>query len=228
MGNPMLSFCQLARSQIAANGNVTNILALRGVDLTLFFRERCMGDPHTVSTWACEWIKAWDFLSPVTQLAAIHYGASFMRWYILPCAQTYATLSPLLRPLKEQLNIPHPVSLDLVHLPVVRQALLAGAKSWIDRVTPDSQHFNWGRGSRAAIMNAVLEPGSRPVKTLKPEFVAQCDLVSNWTLHESVVDDYPDVPKEVRLHGDDADPARFEPETDGREDYRPPELTAWS
>jgi hypothetical protein len=221
MANSMLSFCKLARSQIAANGNVSDILSLRGVDLTLFFRERRSGDPHTVSTWACEMTKAWNFLSSVTRLAAVHYGVSFMRWYILPCPQTYAMLSPLQRPLKEQLNNPHSVSLDLVHLPVVRQAVVTGARSWIDRVTPDIQHFKWSRGSKAAVTETVFEPGSRPVKTLRSDFIKQCDLVSSWTLHESVVRDYPDVPKEIQLHSDDIDPATLEPEPDLEGLYAP-------
>lgn len=214
MANSMLGFCRVARSQIAANFPVTQVLSLRGVDLTLFFRDRQMGDPHTVSTWACEWMKAWQFLPSVTRLTAIHYAASFMRWYILPCPENYTMLSPLSRPLKEQLFIPHPVSLDLVYLPLMRQALLAGGKSWIDRVTADSHHLHWSHGTMAAIMNDVLEPGSGSVKTLRPEFIEQCDLLSNWTLHESVLEDYPDLPREVKLHSNNPDPAKYEPKSE--------------
>ena len=62
----------------------------------------------------------------------------------------------------------------------------------------------------AAVMDAVLEPGSACVTTLRPEFVEQCDLLSNWTLHESVLEDYPSLPREVKL-GNDLDPAKCEP-----------------
>ena len=212
MANAMLSFRNLARSLLAADTPASQILSSQGVDLTLFFRDRRVGDPHTVSTWACEWMKAWPFLPSVTRLAAIHYAVSFMRWYILPCSKTYAMVSPLLRPSKEQLAVPHPVSLDLVHLPVMRQALLTGGKSWVDRVTTDSHHFHWGHGTMAAVMEATLEPGSGAVKTLRPEFIEQCDMLSNWTLYENVLEDYPDLPKGMTFHhGDSIDPAKCEP-----------------
>jgi hypothetical protein len=212
LASSMLSFRSLARSQLARNVPADQVLSMKGLDLALFFRDRRAEDPHNVSTWSCEFIKAWQFLAPVTQLAAIHLVGSFMRWYILPCAETYALMSPLMRPLKGQIAVPHPASTGLVHLPMIRQALLEGGKSWVNRVTVDTQHFHWNLGSEAAIKEAALEPGLPAVCTLRREFTDSCDNFSNWTLHESILQDYPEISLGgMGLHSDEVDPARYEP-----------------
>lgn len=56
------SFKEAACTQIDGGVSPAIILSMAGLELDLFFRDRILSDPHTISTWVCELAKSHTLL----------------------------------------------------------------------------------------------------------------------------------------------------------------------
>lgn len=166
----MRSFREAASSQILAGARVEYVLSTTGIELDMFFRDRTDQDSHTVSTWACEFAKSWTLLSPVSQLAVIHFAAAFIRWFILPCRQTYSLMSTILRPLDGD---------SMAHDSSEEESCRAHGVEWINSVTMDVHQLTWPYPYMACFDEPVAgnNPQSRRLSRL---FIEYCDDSNNW------------------------------------------------
>lgn len=205
LSSAMLAFRDAARSMLARGQPVEEVLSMHGLDLELLSRERAPGDPHTVSTWACEYTKTWSFLPLHVRLASVHYAGSLMRWLILPCRETYALLSKLMRPVDSQLFVPHTGDVDLCHLPVVRATQLQHGGKWVNRVTADSQRLLWVEGDIASTEERQVQTSKGPVRirTLSAAFIDFVDDARNWSLSTSVLKEFPELVGKIAFHEDE-------------------------
>ena len=207
LSSAMLAFRDAARSMLAHGQPAEEVLSMHGLDLALLFRERTPGDPHTVSTWACEYSKTWTFLPLHVRLASVHYAGSLMRWLILPCRETYALLSKLMRPLDVQLFVPHTGDVDLCHLPCVRATQLHHGGKWVNRVTADSQRCSWTEGEFSSTEERRVQTSKGPVvmRTLSAAFIDCIDDPRNWSLSSSVLKEFPELYGKIAFHEDEDD-----------------------
>lgn len=207
LSSAMLAFRDAARSMIARGQPAEEVLSMQGLDLELLFRDRRPGDPHTISTWACEFSKTWTFLPLHVRLSSVHYAGTFMRWLIMPCHDTYALLSKLMRPLDAQLFVPHTGDVDLCHLPCVRATQLENGGKWVNRITADSQRCNWVDGEDASIEERVVQTVKGPVlmKMLTAAFIEFIDDTRNWSLSKSVLKEFPELRGNITFHEDEQD-----------------------
>jgi hypothetical protein len=166
----MLSFREMARTQIASGMPTPLILSMLGTDVELLFRDRGPEDPHTVSTWACEFAKSATFPQPVCQLATVHFGASFMRWFILPCSKTYAMMSPLLCPV--------PVA-AMVHTDAQVDFCKNNAARLIQSLVSSSRQLNWPYTYVACLEDASPDMTTQP-RRLSTFFTDYCDNPASW------------------------------------------------
>jgi hypothetical protein len=205
LSSAMLAFRDAARSMIARGQRAEDVLSMQGLDLELLYRPRAPGDPHNVSTWACEYTKTWTFLPMHVRLASVHYAGSLMRWLILPCRETYALLSKLMRPIDCQLFVPHTGDVDLCHLPCVRATQLEHGGKWVNRVTADSQRCHWVEGDISATEERVIQTSQGPVATkmLSAAFIDFVDDVRNWSLSNSVLKEFPELSGKITFHEDE-------------------------
>ena len=72
-------FRDYGRRQLAEGTPAEVVLGSPKVELTLFFRDRKHGDPHTPATWACEYMRLLKDLDIFVVLAFIFTYARFMR-----------------------------------------------------------------------------------------------------------------------------------------------------
>jgi hypothetical protein len=166
----MLSFKEAALSQIVEGASVRLVLSLDGLELDLFFRDRTSHDLHTISTWACEFAKSWTSLLPVTQLALIYFAGAFMRWFILPCRQTYTLMSPVLQPMDGN-SVVH----DFSEIDYCR----GYAAGWIENLTQNTQHVSWPYAYVACLEEPVA--GMAQPRKFSKLFMDYCDDPANWT-----------------------------------------------
>jgi hypothetical protein len=204
LSSAMLAFRDAARQMIALGQPVDQVLSMQGLDLELLFRDRTPADPHTVSTWACEYTKTWTFLPLHVRLSSVHYAGSLMRWLIMPCKETYRLVSKLMRPLDSQLFIPHTGDVDMCHLPCVRATQLEHGGKWVNHVTADSQRCQWIEGKVQAIEERTVETAKGPVqmKMLSAAFIDFVDDVRNWSLSSTVLQDFPELGGKISFHDD--------------------------
>lgn len=205
MSSAMVAFRDAARSMIAMGQPVEDVLSMKGLQLDLMFRDRLPSDPHNVSTWACEFSNTWTFLPLHIRLASVHYAGTFMRWLILPCPETYALMSKLMRPVNSQLFIPHTGDIDICHLPCIRATQLAHGGRWVDLISADSQRCNWIEGDHSFIEDRLLHGpnGSYTIKTLSAAFTTFIDDERNWTISASALKTFPDLIGKIAFHEDE-------------------------
>lgn len=166
----MLSFREAASTQIAGGAQGKDILSMSGLGLDLFFRDRVDSDPHTISTWACEFAKSWTSLSPVSQLAVVYFAGAFMRWYTLPCRKTYALMSTLLQPLNGE---------SMVHdLSEIEHCRAHGA-DWINSLTLNAQQLSWPYTYISCLEDPIAGAGPH-VRRFSKLFIEYCDDSTNW------------------------------------------------
>jgi hypothetical protein len=170
MSPVMLSFREMARTQIANGMPAPLILSMIGTDVELLFRDRGPEDPHTVSTWACELAKSATFAQPVCQLATVHFAASFMRWLILPCSKTYAMMSPLLCPV--------PVA-AMVHSNAQVEFCESNAARLIEGLISNNKQLNWPYTYVACLEDASPDMATQP-RRLSTFFTDYCDNPASW------------------------------------------------
>ena len=199
VGHAVRSFRDDARIMIAQGQPANSVLSMDGLDLDLMFRDRNPSDPHTVSTWACEYSKSWTSLPLHIRLATVHFVGTLMRWLIMPCRETYTIMSKLMRPCDAQLLVPHSAHVDVCHLPFIRTDQLIHGGRWVDRITADSQRCHWDKGDDACIVKERLASG-KSVWRLNPEFIQFIDDQTHWTLAESVLTDFPHLAGLTRFH----------------------------
>ena len=195
-----LGFRDQARSLIANGDTVEKVLSMKGIDTELFFRDRTDSDPHTVSTWACEFTKTFDFLPVVPRLATLQLVGSFMRWMILPCRETWLAMPEMIRPLTVQLLVPHQsLYIDVTHVPQMRFSQLMYGRR-IERVLkPDTVRCDWAFGEQACVEQPVA--GGAP-RWLSSAFLRHIDDTKNWSLHRHVLEEFPELETHISLHDD--------------------------
>lgn len=205
LSSAIVAFRDTARSMIARGQPADSVLSMKGLEVDLMFRDRRPGDPHNVSTWACEYSKTWTFLPLHVRLASVFFAGTFMRWAVLPCAETYALMSNMMRPLPSQLFVPHSGDIDICHLPCLRSVQLDHGGKWVDRITADTQRCHWLKGDHSCVEEKTIEDGGRrrSMKTLSDAFVEFVDDARNWTLLASVLDEFPALRGRVSFHDDE-------------------------
>jgi hypothetical protein len=140
-----------------------------GLHLELFFRDRTNEDPHTISTWACEFAKSWTLLPPVTQLAIMCFAGAFMRRSTLPCRRTYAMMPTMLQ-LMEDTSMVHDFS--------EMEYCYGHAVEWINSLTQNARQLSWPYGYVACLEESASSmTQSRRFSKL---FLDYCDDSTNW------------------------------------------------
>jgi len=198
-----LGFIEDARSLMAQGQPVRTILSMDGLQTELFFRDRGPEDLQTVSTWACEFTKSWKGMLPQTCLyTTLHMVACFMRWMILPCRDTWLLMPELMRPMVDQMVVPHhKLFVDLCHIPQLRKSFLKYNRDFAHILRYDTFNPNWPFGDEACVEGiggADLGEKSR----LTPAFTTHIDNPENWSLHKSVLAHFPELSNQIRFHDD--------------------------
>jgi hypothetical protein len=167
--NAMLSFIEAARSQMTSGMNAVVALSMTGLELDLLFRDRVASDAHTVSTWACEFVKSHSAvdLNPATRLALIYIAGGLIRWLTLPCRATYELMPKILQ------LIPTGV---LDHNPTDIDRCRSHGLKWLIGVMQSKQTLLWSY-DYASCLSPTTELHPRH---LADYFMAHCDQTTSW------------------------------------------------
>ncbi|KAJ6787092.1 hypothetical protein PWT90_10496 [Aphanocladium album] len=115
----------------------------------------------------------------------------YTRWVCKPCPQTYNRLPSFLRPIKGQLDIAHPMVLDLVPWPQVRLALIRAWPQYQENqqdlfgLLACSLRIRWPWGEH------VLERASDNSLVMRDDFYESLMSETGWTVMKDFVDQYP-------------------------------------
>lgn len=93
MARAYLDFRDAGRKWIMSGQPVDEVLGPREINLDLFLRRRAPGDPHSASTWACDFTGRFADVDVFVRLAWTFSLARFMR-VIVPtrCSNGYPVL----------------------------------------------------------------------------------------------------------------------------------------
>lgn len=191
-------FRDQARSMIARGMPSDKVLSLEGLNTELMFRDRQPDELQTVSTWACEFTKLWKgLISNVCLYASVEFVSSFMRWFILPCRETWLAMPEFARPVVDQLIMPHhTLFVDLCHLPQLRSSLLNYKRDFVKVMRYKTFDCHWPHGDDACL-EAV--EGTIPSR-LSSSFLTHINDMRNWSLHKDVLIEFPELHDQIRLH----------------------------
>ncbi|KAJ3476422.1 hypothetical protein NLG97_g9135 [Lecanicillium saksenae] len=115
----------------------------------------------------------------------------YTRWMCNPTPQTYARMPSFLRPVKGQLDIAHPMVLDLMPWPQVRVALIRAWPQYQDihqdlfGLLACSLRIRWPWGEN------VLERAADNTLVIRDDFFKAIMSESGWTVVKDFVDQYP-------------------------------------
>ena len=182
-------FRDYGRRQITAGEPIDTVLGSPEVDLAVFFRERTPEDPHTPSTWACEYMRLLKDYDIFVALAHVFTYARFMRWAIAPSAETYALLPDAMRPTPLQRLVRHHPGCDLGVFPEMRDGLIRDMRDSIVAIQTLGCTVNWGHGLEAAI-DVDQESRTMTISEMFAEHV--CDL-SNWSVSQKFAEVFPEL-----------------------------------
>jgi hypothetical protein len=165
----MLSFIELARSQIVTGMNPLIALSMTGLELDLFFRDRMTSDFHTVSTWACEFVKSYSAvdLSPATRFALVYIAGGLMRWLTLPCLPTYELMPKILQVIPKG-------SMDHSHTHIDRCRI--HGLQWLISVMQSKRTLLWSYDYTVCLS----PPTEMHPRHLANYFTDHCDEMKNW------------------------------------------------
>ncbi|KAF2840056.1 hypothetical protein M501DRAFT_932018 [Patellaria atrata CBS 101060] len=197
MSNLFFSFRDGARKMIA-NGTPAHVVIGHApqFDVELFFRDRNDQDPpHNADSWACEVLKSVSDFDIFVLLASCALYTAYMRWNILPTAELYALMPPMIRPTRHQRCLPHAMPLDLVPHPVIREALLGQYRDWL---SPGTLHSGaTSVGWPYSIESAVSVDSLTGRRVLTNAFIEHATNPDNWSLDKSIRDMYPEIDEDL-------------------------------
>lgn len=121
------------------------------------------------------------------------------RWICAPSPATYGNMPLFLRPVGEQLELPHPVALNLVPWPKVRCALIRQWPKYRDNYPNFFGLFACCIRVRWPWGEDTLERSSDNSLVIREEFYKTFTSESGWTITREFVDEYPDIFAGVHL-----------------------------
>ncbi|KIW19918.1 hypothetical protein PV08_00493 [Exophiala spinifera] len=189
------SFREWACRQIDSGASRESILGPEKVEVDLFFRARGPADPHTVSTWACEFFRALEGIDVFVCLAGIFNFDRFMRWMIVPSAETYAKVPPGQRPTACQRLVPHHPASDLPVLPELRDALIYDMRDFILASQCYGTTINWDGSLDEAI---DIDPETANM-TISDAFAEHSWHMDNWTFSRGFAAVFPELRHRYRI-----------------------------
>ncbi|KAF2152164.1 hypothetical protein K461DRAFT_322251 [Myriangium duriaei CBS 260.36] len=161
------------------------------IDVELFFRPKTPEDPFNVCTWASEIVRGFPDFDTFVQLACIYCWSSFMKWTMLPCQEHFHSMPSLMRPSESQELVPHRAVIDLLPIPVLREALLIRYRDWISCGSTKSGalKLDWPHPIGEAVQISPITQR----RILTKHFMEYAQNPAHWTLHESVRGLFPEV-----------------------------------
>lgn len=203
----ILPFIQQKRKLIEQGVPILDVVGPRDPDFTdIEYIYDNPTDPDapddTLSHFVMQLIKAFRGLDEAPQqISSMTTTFYQLRWTIWPCQETYDAMPDFMRPMQEQLEIPHVPWVDYIHFPRMRAKMI-----YLWREIPLDDFFqpysatisvNWQYGSavenvlckateRASEEGAgatlVKRLSSQPRKRIRQAFDAHLRQLDNWTL----------------------------------------------
>ncbi|KAK6383849.1 hypothetical protein LTS17_003141 [Exophiala oligosperma] len=195
MATAYTSFRDWACRQIESGEPKENILGPERIEIDLLFRAREPSDPHTVSTWACEYFRALQGIDVFVCLAGIFNFDRFMRWIIAPSAETYANIPPGQRPTPCQRLVPHHPASDLPVLPELRDGLIYDLRDFILASQSYGTTVNWHKGLDAAV---DVDPDTAKM-TISDLFAHHIWNLDNWSFSRGFAAVFPELRRRYRV-----------------------------
>jgi len=143
-----------------------------------------------------------DVASPPEQVAILYLMFLIMRWEVSPSQENYERLPDWVRPTNVQLYTPHPIWIDYLPWPGLRDKLVACYPRFpfdnffIPFTTTVS--LNWPYGP----MNTLTAKPDSEELTLNPVFEEHLRDLRNWSLGPAFAKAHPALADTVRLKGD--------------------------
>lgn len=107
--------------------------------------------------------------------------ADKIQFFILPTAQTFNDLPPMLRPLRKQYTIPHPAAVDICHFPRLKAVLLSRQTEYdsILMKVISNQSCSWPYSNSACF--TPMGNATGPV-SMSQAFIEHIRNVENYTI----------------------------------------------
>lgn len=140
---------------------------------------------HPVSALFTDILSKFPGISGLPERVATQYIMFLiMRWMICPCEACYERLPEWVRPLKEQLDVPHPAWNDYVPWPIIRLRLITTADVTFENFfIPFTSRLclNWPYPCDQVLISAAESDDPSDVK-INPVFESHLRDLRNWSL----------------------------------------------
>lgn len=148
-------------------------------------------------------VKSTDSNTSITMFAMFWTHWALFRWMLAPSPQTYAEIPEFMRPTTWQLFAIHPMVVDFVHSPVLRESMCQDTlidMPWVAQACATIA-CEWSRPD----MDAFCRDGVTGALDLNPIFKAHAAQAVNWSLGPSVRSRLLNADKFWRIRDRDAD-----------------------
>ncbi|RVX66726.1 hypothetical protein B0A52_08919, partial [Exophiala mesophila] len=153
----VIDFRDRARDLLKSGASLRTIMGFGATDVELLFRTRKPDDELTVPSWACEATSDLENFDFSVRLAQVFMRVRFMRWLILPNAETFAGIPGILKPTLAQMRFPHSVIIDFLPIPAIRNRLVRNLQDWHTPLSKAKYTCNWDESRGPAV---VTDPSS--------------------------------------------------------------------
>lgn len=141
--------------------------------------------------------------SIVTEAALFYTSHALWRWFIYPSPATYARLPVYMRPVRRQLEIPHPQWTNAVFFPLLRDRMQAEQERYhtIPFIISFTESFDvvWPR-PRPDGTSAIFTVAEDGRVVLSAPFEAAVRDLRCWTMHEKFFKKFPECRELVQVH----------------------------
>ncbi|KEF60721.1 uncharacterized protein A1O9_02282 [Exophiala aquamarina CBS 119918] len=198
----VLSCRDRARDLLRSGVPLQSVMGSGPTDVELLFRMRQPDEEWNLPGWACEVglpseLMAWGLQDVEwnVKLAEVFMRVRFMRWLILPGAETLTGIPGILRPTTVQMRFPHPVAIDFLPIPAVRTILVRRPRDWQTPLSRSKYSCNWDDNLGPAIVTDPLT-GRR---ILSAKFEKHICTYQNWSVGKSILETWPELWGEMTL-----------------------------
>ena len=169
--------------------------------IDVLFSERQFAAADDVSKWAGRLASTY-FSASFEQIICFWSSWHVMRWMIAPSPETFEAMPEWLRPIPQQLFVPHNISNDFLAWPRLREAIIGREEmqrnsEWLIELGM-SLSCNWDR----SIEEALYRDGESGVLALNPSAIEHVGNMGHWTVGPKFRAWLPNVDQYVRVKYD--------------------------
>lgn len=198
-----LTFLRNRQREVAEGANTRQAVGPPYPSISSLLNPTKQSKSHPISQTLIEVLSTLPVSSLPDRVALFYIVFLLVRWQIFPTEENYNRIPEWYRPIPRQLLTPHPIWMDYIINPSLRDILIAeqerfSFETWFMPYY-SSLSLAWGYEPT----DTLLATGDSDELMINPVFERHLSVLSNWSLGPMFASSFPDLAKFVRIRKED-------------------------